>query len=229
MELLFIPSAGSTGGGWVHQIEYFTDSEVVVLPGHPEGEPCSSIDEYVERLRDYIHQQRYQDVILIGHSMGGAIAQLYGLKYGVEIKALVLIGAGARLRVLPARLTLLKEMITDEVAWRKYLADEYSHIEPEVRQVLIEERVRIGPAVALNDYLCCDKFDIMDKVHTIKLPTLVVCGSADDRTPVKYAEYLTDRIEGATQVIIEGASHWVHLEKPKEVNQAIEAFLARLG
>ena len=228
MKLLFISGAGSGGAGWVHQIEYFAGSEVVALPGHPEGKPYSSIDDYIEWLQGYIHQQRYQDIVLVGHSMGSAIAQLYELRYGEKVKALVLIGSGARLRVLPARLTQIKEMITDEVAWREYLVGEYSHIEPEARQTLIEEGMRIGPVVALNDYLCCDTFDIMDRVHLIKLPTLVICGSADDRTPVKYTEYLADKIEGATQVIIEGASHWVHLDKPGEVNQAIEDFLARL-
>ncbi len=161
--------------------------------------------------------------------MGGAIAQLYGLKYGGELKALVLIGTGARLRVLPARLEQIRGMLTDKVAWRKFLEEENSHLEPEIRQAIVEEGMRIGPAVALNDYLCCDKFDIMDRVQAIKLPTLLICGTADDRTPLKYTKYLADKIAGATSVIIEGTSHWVHLDKPKEVNQAIEKFLACLA
>jgi len=69
----------------------------------------------------------------------------------------------------------------------------------------------------------------MDKVHAIKLPTLVICGSQDDKTPVKYTKYLAEKIEGATQVVVDGTSHWVHLEKPREVNQAIERFLASLN
>ena len=229
MKMLFIPGSGSARAEWVYQTEYFTDSEVIVFPGHPEGRPCLSIDDYVEWLRDYIHQHHYQGVVLVGHSMGGAIVQLYGLKYPEEVKGLVLIGTGARLRVLPAFLAALEGMVADEVAWRKYLEDEYSLIDPEVRQALLAEGVHIGPAVTLNDFLCCDKFDIMEEVHTIKLPTLVICGSQDDKTPVKYTKYLASRIEGATQVVIEGTSHFVHLEKPREVNQAIEEFLGSLN
>lgn len=229
MKLLFISGAGSASAGWAHQVEYFTGSEAVVLPGHPDGELCRSLDDYVEWLRGYIQQRRYQEIVLAGHSMGGAIAQLYGLRYGEDLKALVLVGTGARLRVLPARLATVKEMVADDVAWRKYLEDEYSHFEPEMRCLLVEDGVRVKPAAALNDYLCCDKFDIMAQVHLIRLPALLICGSADDRTPVKYTAYLADKIEGATQVIIDGASHWVHVDKPEEVNQAIEMFLARLG
>ena len=229
MKLLFIPGSGSSREVWLYQTEYFTDSEAITLLGHPDGKPCASVDEYVEWLHSYIHQRQYQDVVLVGHSLGGAIVQLYGLKYGEELKALVLIGTGARLRVLPASLEALDGMIPDKAAWQEYLEEHHRLVAPEIRQVVIESRMQIGPAVTLNDFLCCDKFDIMDKVHTIKLPTLVICGSEDELTPVKYTKYLADKIEGATQVVIEGATHLVFMEKPEEVNQAIEAFLGGLG
>lgn len=228
MKLLFIPGSGGGREEWLYQTEYFPDSEAVAFPGHPEGRPCSSIEEYVEWLRGYIQRQRYQDVVLAGHSMGGAIAQLYGLKYGEEIRALVLVGTGARLRVLPALLTMFQEMITDGAAWRKYVEGIYHCVAPEVRQVMVAARMKIGAAVTVNDLLCCDKFDIMDKVDAIKLPTLLICGSEDEMTPVKYTRYLADKIEGATQLVIEGTSHWVYTEKPQEVNQAIERFLGGL-
>ena len=207
MKLLFIPGSGSGKEAWLYQTEYFTGSEAVVLPGHPEGEPCSSVEEYTEWLRDYIRKQPYQDVVLIGHSLGGAIAQLYGLKYADEVNALVLSGTGARLRVHPDTLALVRGMIGDEVAWRKYVEDSYSTIDPGVGKVMAEARIKVGPAVLLNDFLCCDRFDIMGEVPNIKLQTLAICGSEDEMTPVKYTKYLADKIEGTQKVIIEGATH----------------------
>ncbi|MBA7620972.1 2-hydroxy-6-oxo-2,4-heptadienoate hydrolase [subsurface metagenome] len=182
----------------------------------------------MEWLHDYIYHQQYQDVVLVGHSMGGAVAQLYGLKYGDEVKALVLIGTGARLRVLPDWLKAVEEMVTDEAAWIKYLAERHRSTAPEIRRVVIEERMRIGPAVMLNDLLGCDKFDIMDRVHNIKLPTLVICGSDDELAPVKYTHYLASKIEAARELIVNGTGHWVQTEKPRKVNQAIDSFLASL-
>ena len=229
MKLLFIPGSGGGKVAWIYQTEYFPDSEAIALPGHPEGEPCSSVDEYVVWLRDYVNRQGYQDVVLVGHSLGGAIAQLYGLNHGNELKALVLIGAGARLRVHPDRLAEVRQMVGNESAWRKNLEDTYSSAESKVRQAEINSRTQIGPAVLLNDFLCCDKFDIMDRVHNITLPTLVICGTEDVMTPVKYARYLVDKIGGATEVIIDGATHAVAKERPEEVNQAIERFLGGLN
>jgi len=229
VKLLFIPGSGAGREVWLYQTRYFTGSEVIVFPGRPEGSPCPSVEEYVEWLRGYILRQQYQDVVLVGHSLGGAIAQLYGLEHGDELNALVLIGTGARLKVLPALLTTLREMIGNSVAWRKYVENLCARVASDVRQEVIESRVQIGPEVALNDFLCCDRFDTMDRVHHIKLPTLVICGSDDIRTPIKYAHYLTGQISGAREVIISGAQHWVQLEKPNEVNRAMADFLASLG
>ena len=229
MKLLFIPAAGSTRAEWVFQTQHFKDSEVVVLPGHPEGKPLPSIDGYMEWLRGYIQRKQYRDIVLAGHSMGGAIVLLYALKYGSELKGIVLIGTGARLRVLPARLKMLAAMITAPAGWRRVLDYEFRLIESKVRESLIEEGARIGAAVAMNDHLACDKFDIMDKFHLINVPALIICGQDDDRTPVKYSDYLASKMPKAKKVIIDGGDHWVHLEKPAEVNRSIQDFLDSLS
>jgi pimeloyl-ACP methyl ester carboxylesterase len=228
VKLLFVHGSGGGKEEWLYQTRHFADSEAVALPGHPEGKPCSSVDDYMEWLRDYILQHKYQDVVIAGHSLGGAIGMLYGLRYGNEAKALVLIGTGARLRVLPSFLASVEAMITDHTAWEEYVRGRYSRVDEEDRQVLARARIGIGPAVMLSDLLCCDRFDIMGEVHAIRVPTLVVCGNEDELAPVKYAHYLTNNIAGATEVIVDGAGHFAFAEKPTEVNQAIEKFLGGL-
>ncbi|MDD5289085.1 MAG: alpha/beta hydrolase, partial [Dehalococcoidales bacterium] len=174
----------------------------------------------------YIQRKGYKDVVLGGHSLGGGIALLYGLKYGSELKGLILMGAGARLRVLPDTLATLKGLIGDDVAWRKYvditpLPD--PRLEP-ARQV----KIRIGPAVLLNDLLACDKFDVMEQLPNIKVPTLIIVGTEDVMTPVKYSQYLANKIPGSKLVIIQGATHSVAQEKPDEVNRVIKEWMAGL-
>ncbi len=58
MKLLLIPGSGGPKEVWRYQTEYFPDSEGIALPGHPDGEPCTSVDDYVEWLRGYIHRKR---------------------------------------------------------------------------------------------------------------------------------------------------------------------------
>jgi len=80
----------------------------------------------------------------------------------------------------------------------------------------------------LNDFMCCDKFDVMDRIKGVKVPTLVITGTFDVTTPVKYASYLANNIPGATCKFVEGATHAVLLEKPKECNHLIEEFASEL-
>ncbi len=226
MKLVFIHGAGNTGLVWHYQAKHFADSEAISLPGHPQGEPCTSIDDYAEWLHRHVQKKGYSQPVLVGHSMGGAVAQMYALTYPRDVKALILLGTGARLRVRPDFLKLLEEGIDAPADWAKNMLEPlYSRVAPEVRGKVIAGVIDVGVAVQLNDFRCCDRFDIMDKVHQIEAPTLIICGAEDDMTPVKYSQYLAGKIAGARLAIIQGGSHHFFLEKPQEANQAIETFL----
>lgn len=228
MKLIYIHGAGNTGLVWHYQSEYFPGSDPISLPGHPEGKPCTSIDDYADWLRQYVLDKGYSQPVLIGHSMGGAVAQMYALNYPTDVKGIVLVGTGARLRVRPDFLSLLEAGIDAPAEWAKNLIEPfYSRVAPEVREKVIKKVLEVGAAVQLNDFRCCDRFNIMDKVNQIEAPTLVICGTEDEMTPVKYSEYLANEIAGARLVIFEG-SHFVFMESPEKVNQAIEEFLKGL-
>ena len=47
-------------------------------------------------------------------------------------------------------------------------------------------------------------------------------------TPVRYADYLAQEIQGAREEIITGAHHYVQMEKYQQVNEQIEGFVASL-
>jgi pimeloyl-ACP methyl ester carboxylesterase len=227
MKILLVPGSGAGGNLWQYQTRFFPEAEGISLPGHPDGAPKNSIPEYVEWLHGYILEKGYKDIILGGHSLGGGIAQLYALTYPRDLKGLMLIGTGARLRVLPETLSTLRNLIGNDSAWRKFIEAAPQPADPVLLSIR-ETRYKIGPAVMLNDLLCCDKFDIMERVHEIKLPTLIIVGTQDVSTPVKYSQYLQNKIAGSKLVIIEGATHNIMIDKSSEVNQAIAAWLTNL-
>jgi pimeloyl-ACP methyl ester carboxylesterase len=228
MKLILIHGSGGYREVWYYQTEHFPEADAIDLPGHPDGVPCTSVDSYVEWLREYIRDSGYIDVVMAGHSLGGAIAQLYALKYPAGLQGLIIIGSGARLRVNPVYLEMLEQAQSNPGIFEDFLRKLYEFIEPELREVLQRRSLENGPAILLNDMLCCDKFDILDRVHEIKLPTLVLCGSEDTMTPPKYTKYLASKIEGAREFVIEGGTHMAFAEKPGLVNKAIEGFLSSL-
>lgn len=229
MKLIFIHGAGNAGLVWHYQTGHFADSEAISLPGHPEGKPCTSIEDYAEWLHQCVLSKGYSEPVLAGHSMGGAVAQMYALNYPQDVKGLILIGTGARLRVRPDFLSLMEAGIETPATWLKNLVEPfYSRVAPEVREKVIKKVAEVGARAQLNDFRCCDKLDIIDRVHQITAPTLVICGTDDEMTPVKFSQYLANKIAGARLAIFEGGSHFVFMEKPEEVNRAIEEFLCGL-
>ena len=230
MRLIFVHGSGSCSAIWRYQPAYFSDSHAVNLPGHLHGQALESIDECVEWLNKYIQGKGFKDVVLGGHSFGGAIALMYALRYPQELKGVIIIGSGARLRVNPVFLTPCEEAIKGNPREWYQLVEEIYRLTPEdYKREVVEKQKAIGPAVMLNDFLCCDKFDLMDKVQEIKLPALIICGELDVMTPVKYANYLGAKLANSSVVIIPQATHLALAEKPEAVNKAIEDFVKGLS
>ena len=138
-------------------------------------------------------------------------------------------GAGHGCGSTPDYLAEDQEGIRDPGPWNKVAFEEQSDYAPELRKLMAERRVEVGPAVAYNDMTACDQFDIMDRVGEIKLPTLAIVGTEDEMTPPLYSTYLEKNLDDCRTVIIEGATHSVMLERPEEVNSAIEEFVSGLG
>jgi len=229
MKLIFIHGSGGCKESFRHQVEYFSNSVALDLPGHPEGKLCESIDAYVEWLHGYISEQEMTDIIIAGHSLGGGIALLYGLTYPENVKGLISIGSGGRLRVHPMYLAALEKVVADPEHAEDPMGEGASElIDPELAAVIDRRTAENGPAAMLNDLRACDKFDIMDRLGEIDIPLLAICGTQDIMTPPKYAHYLADNMKHARTVIIEGGTHFAYAEKPEEVNRAIEGFLEEL-
>ena len=65
----------------------------------------------------------------------------------------------------------------------------------------------------------------MNTVSSIRVPALIICGNDDALTLPKYSSYLHEAIYGSQLTLIDDAGHMVMMEKPMEVNRAIEGFV----
>lgn len=228
MQLVFVHGSGGCKESFRDQLSHFADADAVNLPGHPDGDLIPSIEGNAKWLHGYISDKGFEDVVIAGHSLGGGIALQYALDYGDELKGIVTLGSGARLRVLPATLEGLRKAV-DSPAPQTEAAATDSLIEPELAAVIARRRQENGPRSMLNDLEACDKFDVMDRLDEITLPVLAVVGTEDVMTPPKYSQFMADKLADASAVIIEGGTHMAYAEKPDEVNSAIESFLAGIG
>lgn len=227
MNLIFIHGAGGSSRVWRYQNRHFSEKYEVTaleLPGHGsrEGEGRDSIADYVEDVKNEVED--LDNVVMIGHSMGGAITMSYALKY--PLKGCVLAGTGARLRVLPAILERITENYEETI---DFILEYAIHRKTEkIMKQSREEMLNTSPEVVYRDFLACDRFDMMQEMEKIEIPTLVVCGSQDMLAPVKYSEYLAAKIPFSCLDIIPDCGHMLMLEKPQEFNEVLEKFLTSM-
>ena len=226
MTVLFIHGAGANPSVWHFQTLHFRDSVAVELPGHPNGSGLATVGSYADFVEDQIREKGIRQPVIAGHSMGGGICIELALRK-LDLRGLVLVGTGARLRVRPDFLAKIQENY-EEAARSIATWSVATSADPMLVDRVMSDLMRVRPEVTLGDFRACDQFDRMERVGEIGCRTLVICGEEDRMTPLKYAQYLHEKISGSKLVTIPGAGHGVMLEKHREFNRALESFLASL-
>lgn len=232
--VLMVHGAGQSSATWEYQVDILKDSPklnliIPALPGHgkSEGNVYKSITEYTDFVRDFSDTLGLQKLIIVGHSMGGSIAQVFTIDYPERVYACVLVGTGARLRVAKETLLAVKnnyETFCEVAPSRSFASSSPNELKIKFREGLL----RTAQEVSYWDLMACDEFDIMDEVGTIKVPSLIISGAEDILTPVKYGQYLNEKIQGSKFNVINNAGHFMMQEKPDEFNQLLLEFLDSL-
>jgi pimeloyl-ACP methyl ester carboxylesterase len=232
--VVFVHGAGGTQAHWRFQVRHLGPRWNVLavdLPGHGEsqGDGCRTVPEYRDVVRDLLDALGVQRAVLVGHSMGGGIAQSFALAYPDRLAALVLVGTGAKLRVHPDVFAAIQRDMGEAGRLISGWAFAPAAMLATVASAA-EAFARNRASVLEADFRACDAFDLMGEIPKVRTPTLIICGQDDRLTPVKYARFLHEAIPGSELAVIPGAGHMVMLEKPAEFNRRLTALLdAHLG
>jgi pimeloyl-ACP methyl ester carboxylesterase len=232
--ILMIHGAGQSSATWEYQVDAFRSHPGfnLVIPdlpgrGKSQGSGCKSIEEYSNFIKDLADALGLDRLVLVGHSMGGGVALVFTLNFPQRVYACVFVGTGARLRV--AGETLLAVKNNYETFCEISPVRSFSSTAPEGLKRKFKEGLRRTPQeVSYRDLIACNEFDVMDKVNELEVPVLIVSGTEDILTPLKYGEYLNQKIRGSMLHVIKGAGHFMMQEKPDEFNRVLLEFLDSL-
>ncbi len=225
--LVFIHGAGGGCRQWWYQVHGLGETVAMIavdLPGHggSAGPGMSRIDDYAAWLGDLIRELGLSRIIPVGHSMGGAIAMTLALQQPELLQKLVLVGTGSRLRVAAQILDSFNGATTDPA----FLKAAYSPATPaKLVELGLKEYATNPPEICRGDFEACDVFDVTNRLAEIKATTLVICGRDDLLTPVKYSEFLTQRLPAAQLEIIDNSGHMLMLEQPEAFNRVLRDFI----
>ena len=237
-----IMSSLHTWDGWVDRLK--DDYRIIRLdlPGWALSGPSSfeySAEGYVEFLKRFLDELDVQKVHIVGNSFGGFLAWNFTLAHPDRVNSMTLIDAAGYPFKPPLPVTLMtapvisyfstiitprfivahnvKDVfgdtgkVTDEIIDRYYDLMMYGDNRKEIVTILkeVKKNIHIEP----------------EGIDTIKHPTLIMWGGADDWIPLDVMERFREDLPHADAVIYDGAGHIPMEEIPEQTAEDIDRFL----
>jgi 3-oxoadipate enol-lactonase len=244
--LFCIHGAGMSSVSWMELVKRLPPARRVValdLPGHGQSERWPeqpSIAGYRDAVEAVCSELKLQRIVLVGHSMGGAVALAYALAWPEKVAGLVLVNSAARLKVADASLAMLEQVLPSEASsqtgqvWVDRMPPELAEVcfspatSSDLRQRWQAMLMSAERQVILGDFLACRSFDVRDQLAKLRTPTLILGGSDDLLVPPKILADTAQRIAGAQLQLLEDTGHLSHIEQPEQFFQKLTAFLQTL-
>jgi pimeloyl-ACP methyl ester carboxylesterase len=212
------------------------------MPGYPGSPPLPEmtwlgLTDAAVALLDLLEVERS---VVVGHSMGGMVAQEMALRRADRVAGLVLVGTAAVFgggspefveRYLADRLAPLDAghtpadfapaTIDSLVAAPLSAAD---------RDLAVGAMAAISADAYRQAVTCLTTWDRRDRLGDIAAPTLVIVGDSDPIAPPKVSQALVDGIPDAEMAVLPGVGHLVNMEAPDAFHDTVERWLAdRIG
>lgn len=198
--------------------------------------------EDMEALRQYLGLDK---IVVLGSSYGGMVALSYAVRYPQHVSHLIVIATAADSRFLTRGKEILAERGTQEqkaIAQRLWdgafeneeQLREYFQVmmsmyslsyDPNSRQEASNRTILSPDAinVAFGDFL--RSYNVLDQLHKITSPTLVIGGRHDWICPPEFSEEIAKAIPNADLRIFENSGHLIRADEPEALLDAIAGFL----
>jgi 3-oxoadipate enol-lactonase len=239
--LVFLHGVGGGHAGWDEQVAHFSrlGYECVAWdqPGYgatPIVEPYS-FEAVATALSELIGNPAS---VLVGHSMGGLLAQEAYARFPQKIAAMALTFTSAafvgssdfaakfvaeRLDPLDAGASMseLAARVMPQMGGRKAVPGSVERAQRIMAQ--------LSPATYRKAVRMLTSFDRRADLPKIAVPTLLVAGTDDRTAPPSIMERMAAKIPGAEYVLLEGCGHLGPMDQPEAFNAALERFLSKNG
>ena len=231
LTLLLIHGSASAHAVWPRAFYELSGVRVVALdlPGHGRSAPPGrrTVAQYAAVIEAFIAELGLQNVVLVGHSMGAAIALTAAYQAAVSLRGLILMGASARMPVHDNVINGAMKSLDDVAGFitANGMGQAAAGTQDDVRRAVLATE----PMTVFGDFMACNRFDLRPKLATIDIPTLIIAGELDRMTPLRFSESLAADLPLAKLITLEGVGHFAMLERAAEVRDLIERFVSDLS
>jgi aminoacrylate hydrolase len=239
--VMLLTGLGGVGTAWGPQIELFGAEGRIIVPDH-RGTGRSThtltgldLPQLAEDMAGLVKALHLGPVHVVGSSTGGAIGQLMALDHADTVASLSLVASwgrvdnyfetwfGLRSRVLEhlsfdEHIALTQLLLHSPAYWTKN-QDAFAAQRKMMAAQPPENDIALARIRMILDH------DVLDRLPSLDVPTLVVAGGLDVVCPPYLSEQLTAAIPGARYELMAHCGHYVHTEDPAGVHQRVAAFI----
>ncbi|HEV7606855.1 MAG TPA: alpha/beta hydrolase [Steroidobacteraceae bacterium] len=229
LPVLFAHAFAGDLSHWSATLEYLRPQRRVVafdFSGHGSspGALRYSYEELAKDIAAVVEAQQLETFVLVGHSMGAAIAIEYAASHAQRVKGLVLVdpppAPGA---IPPEQIRQIHEALDKdpyaviEQFWKQQM---FIDSRDAVKQQLLANLRKLPRGAAID--LTKDAFAIDSSIALRRYPgpKFAIVTPRND-APLS----LHNAVPGVSHVVIKGTGHWIHFDKPEEFNKALDGFL----
>ena len=192
------------------------------------------LDFFVETLHELLTKLDIDRCVLVGNSLGGAIAMKYTLDHPQRVTQLVMMGPGGlEDRETYFRMEGIQRMMSDfaggmlDRAGMRRLLTLLVHDPKHVTEQLLDERVPIVELQPKEVLATMRVPNLSDRLGEIGVPVLGFWGTNDRFCPASGATKVLERCPQAEFVLVNRCGHWVMVEHTDLFNHALRDFLKR--
>ncbi len=213
-------------------IEYFRHSYKVIVPILPLFELDlfhTSVGGLEKHVQKFLELRNYNNIHLMGNSLGGHVALVHILKHPERIKSLILTGSSGLFEngmgdSYPKRgdyeYIKRKTELTfyDPAMATKELVDEVYEIT--TNRIKVIKIISLAKSAIRNN--------LGEELNQITKPTLLIWGNNDTITPPFVANEFNKLLPNSELYFVDNCGHAPMMEVPVEFNKILEQFLSKL-
>ena len=200
--------------------------------GHSfKPEAAYQMKDFASDVAAFIKAKNLDQVVIVGHSMGGLVAQQFALDFPKLTKAIVIVDSDASFIDNPGIPEFLNEVtqLSDPVAYE--FADAFQKstlsrpIDSTYYQLLVGESLKVPAHVWREAMQQIMEANYSSQLSLIQKPTLIFWGDKDSICLGTDQELLQKGIKGSELIVYKGVGHALHWEEPERFAKDLTSFI----
>jgi 2-hydroxy-6-oxonona-2,4-dienedioate hydrolase len=213
-------------------IRYFGDKRRVVVPILPIYETPlrkATVNGMVEYVNRFVAWKKYEEIDVLGNSLGGHIALLFALANPNKIRSIILTGSSGLFEnalgsSFPKRSN--RDFVRQKTETVFYDPKDASEAMVDEIYDVVNDRNKALRLITMAKSAIRE--NLANRLDAIQVPTLLIWGNQDTITPPFVAEQFDELIKDTKVFFIDKCGHAPMMEHPDQFNEILEEFLLEL-